>query len=256
MVRNVHVLGGVMRLSIRIIRPAVIAASLLILVSGAPVDGSFPGPLAAGSAAAQDDPGRRIMVSLEDRRLWVVQGGDTLFSAPVAVGKGGTLDVQGRSYEFETPRGQHRILAELDDPSWVPPDWHYYEKAARRGLEPVHIRDGDMIELSDATFIQVRGTEIGRVNRWGNYHPFNPGSELIFDGKIFIPPLNSPQRRIPDALGPVKLMLGDGYLIHGTHRYNRDSIGTAASHGCIRMRNDDVVTLRDLVSVGTPVHIY
>lgn len=239
-----------------VLRPAAVAAWLLLALGGAPVDGSSMGRLAVAPPAAQEDPGMRVMVSLDDRRLWVVRGADTLFTAPVAIGKGGTLVVGGRTYEFETPRGVHRILAKLDDPSWIPPDWHYYEKAAIRGLEPVQLKDGDMIELSDATFIQVRGTEVGRINRWGNYYPFNPGSELIFDGKIFIPPMGSPQRRIPNALGPVKLMLGDGYLIHGTHRYNRESIGTAASHGCIRMNNDDVETLRDLVAVGTPVHIY
>jgi hypothetical protein len=202
------------------------------------------------------DPGRKILVSLDQRRLWLVQDGDTLFTAPIAIGKGGVFRYAGNSYRFDTPRGERRILAKLNDPSWVPPDWHYYEKAVNRGLEPIHLEEGDLVELSDGTFIEVRNDEVGRINRWGNFYPFTPGSEIIFDGKIFVPPLSSPQRRIPDALGPVKLALGDGYLIHGTHRYNQDSIGDAASHGCIRMRNSDVTTLRDLVEVGTPVHIF
>ena len=33
------------------------------------------------------------------------------------------------------------------------------------------------------------------------------------------------------------------------------SIGTAASHGCIRMTIDDVIDLFDRVEVGTPVYI-
>ena len=41
--------------------------------------------------------------------------------------------------------------------------------------------------------------------------------------------------------------------IHGTTRAMRSSIGTAASFGCIRMFNEDVVDLYDRVSVGTPV---
>jgi lipoprotein-anchoring transpeptidase ErfK/SrfK len=32
-------------------------------------------------------------------------------------------------------------------------------------------------------------------------------------------------------------------------------IGKVGSHGCIRMRNADVITLFDLVDVGTPVVI-
>jgi lipoprotein-anchoring transpeptidase ErfK/SrfK len=33
----------------------------------------------------------------------------------------------------------------------------------------------------------------------------------------------------------------------------RASIGSAASYGCIRMLNEDVIDLFDRVSVGTPV---
>ncbi len=41
--------------------------------------------------------------------------------------------------------------------------------------------------------------------------------------------------------------------IHGTNAHMRASIGTAASYGCIRMYNEDVLDLFDRVSVGTPV---
>jgi lipoprotein-anchoring transpeptidase ErfK/SrfK len=41
--------------------------------------------------------------------------------------------------------------------------------------------------------------------------------------------------------------------IHGTR--HEDKIGRPASHGCIRMRNADVVELFDLVNVETPVLI-
>jgi L,D-transpeptidase YbiS len=46
----------------------------------------------------------------------------------------------------------------------------------------------------------------------------------------------------------------DRYIyIHGTKHEN--DIGRPASHGCIRMRNADVVELFDLVDEGTPVVI-
>lgn len=41
--------------------------------------------------------------------------------------------------------------------------------------------------------------------------------------------------------------------IHGTN--HEDKIGEPASHGCIRMKNVDVVELFDLVEVDTPVRI-
>ena len=40
---------------------------------------------------------------------------------------------------------------------------------------------------------------------------------------------------------------------HGTP--NRESVGRAASHGCIRMYNEDVRQLYEIVSVGTPVTV-
>lgn len=44
------------------------------------------------------------------------------------------------------------------------------------------------------------------------------------------------------------------YGIHGTTKPS--SIGRAASHGCIRMRNKDIVELYDMVKHGTVVEIY
>lgn len=45
----------------------------------------------------------------------------------------------------------------------------------------------------------------------------------------------------------------DEIAIHGTTRAMRASIGSAASYGCIRMLNEDVVDLFDRVAVGAPV---
>jgi lipoprotein-anchoring transpeptidase ErfK/SrfK len=45
----------------------------------------------------------------------------------------------------------------------------------------------------------------------------------------------------------------DGAGIHGTD--NEASIGTAASHGCVRMRIPDVIELYDEVPVGAPIYI-
>ncbi|HBQ85042.1 MAG TPA: hypothetical protein DD811_00950 [Syntrophomonas sp.] len=44
-----------------------------------------------------------------------------------------------------------------------------------------------------------------------------------------------------------------GYGIHGTN--NPKSIGRAASHGCIRLYNQDVIELYNMVAIGTPVSI-
>lgn len=41
--------------------------------------------------------------------------------------------------------------------------------------------------------------------------------------------------------------------IHGTNQ--EDLIGTPASHGCVRLRNTDMIALHDMVGPGTPVRI-
>jgi lipoprotein-anchoring transpeptidase ErfK/SrfK len=41
--------------------------------------------------------------------------------------------------------------------------------------------------------------------------------------------------------------------IHGTNQ--EDLIGTPASHGCVRLRNADMIALHDMVEAGTPVTI-
>jgi lipoprotein-anchoring transpeptidase ErfK/SrfK len=45
----------------------------------------------------------------------------------------------------------------------------------------------------------------------------------------------------------------NGAGIHGTDELG--SLGSAASHGCIRMAIPDVVALYDQTPVGTPVYI-
>lgn len=41
--------------------------------------------------------------------------------------------------------------------------------------------------------------------------------------------------------------------IHGTNQEH--GIGSPASHGCVRLRNDDMITLHDMIPPGTPVRI-
>jgi lipoprotein-anchoring transpeptidase ErfK/SrfK len=90
---------------------------------------------------------------------------------------------------------------------------------------------------------------------------------VVVDGK-YVEPAWAPPREVkraepwlPDYIpggsphNPMGIraltLSGDQYAIHGTNRPG--SIGTAASYGCIRMYNADIVDLYDRVNVGTPV---
>jgi len=62
--------------------------------------------------------------------------------------------------------------------------------------------------------------------------------------------------RIKGAYGPWFIRLETGWKgigIHGTH--DPASIGTAATEGCIRLANSDLLRLVARISVGTPVTI-
>ncbi|MEX0891037.1 MAG: L,D-transpeptidase, partial [Gemmatimonadota bacterium] len=198
--------------------------------------------------------GFRVVVSATDRALWVMRDTTVLFRAPVAVGRTEDLVWEDRVYDFDTPPGVRTVLGRATDPLWIPPDWHYFELAVEHNLEPVHLKPGQKLTLGDGTRLEVRGKDVGRVNQFDNFWPFTPGSEIIFDGKIYVPPFGTNQRSIPEILGTHKLDLGDGYLIHGTNQ--DDSIGEAVSHGCVRMFNGDVVWLYENVPVNTPVYIF
>lgn len=58
--------------------------------------------------------------------------------------------------------------------------------------------------------------------------------------------------RNPMGAAAITLNLSE-VAIHGTTAKMRRSVGTAASYGCIRMYNEDVMDLYHRVQVGTPV---
>jgi L,D-transpeptidase ErfK/SrfK len=135
--------------------------------------------IAAVDATADErrEAQQRIVVSLPDRKLVLIDGDRVVKTYDVAVGKPST----------PTPEGEFRIINHIPNPT-------YY------------------------------GT--GVVVGPGNGNP----------------------------LGTRWMGLSvKGYGIHGTNVPS--SIGKAASHGCIRMRQQDLEELFDLVKVGTTVEL-
>ncbi|HLW79511.1 MAG TPA: L,D-transpeptidase [Terriglobia bacterium] len=120
---------------------------------------------------------RRIVVSLADRKLALIDGNRVVKVYPVAVGAGST----------PSPAGRFTIVTLVSNPTW--------------------------------------------------YHP----------GKVVGPGKDNP-------VGTRWVGLDrQGYGIHGTNAPR--SVGHAASHGCIRLRNRDVEELFKLVRAGDSVEI-
>jgi len=133
--------------------------------------------LAAAAEADAADATRKLVISIPDRKVALIEDGRVVKVYPVAVGAAST----------PSPQGSFHISSRLLHPTWYQP---------------------------------------GRVVPPG---PANP-------------------------LGTRWMGLGyKGYGIHGTNMPL--SIGKAASHGCIRMRNRDVEELYALVQIGDPVEL-
>ena len=199
-----------------------------------------------------------LVVSIEEHRLWYKRGNEVLFEAPVATGSGKSLvsSAGGKQYKFDTPRGRLTVEGKGLNPDWVPPDWHFQEQANKRGLGLAHMERGTVIHQSDGSVVKVSGSEIVKQYSDGRQIPMTAtdGHEIVVNGNILIPPYGVNQRRYKGVLGTRRLELGDGYGIHGTNA--PESIGRSVSHGCVRMRNEDIERLYDMVPVGTPVYIY
>jgi lipoprotein-anchoring transpeptidase ErfK/SrfK len=131
------------------------------------------GTVAAEASAA----GLSLSVDISERKLYVMQGDESINSYTVTVG----------TAKHPTPRGSFGVRRIVWNPRWVPPDaaWARDKK------------------------------------------PRNPGD-----------PKN--------PMGKVKMYFNEpDYYIHGT--LSTSELGTAASHGCIRMSNPDAVELARLL---------
>jgi lipoprotein-anchoring transpeptidase ErfK/SrfK len=213
--------------------------------------------LAFESARATADraTGYRIVVDIFAHQLYVIDHDDTLHAAPVATAMNATLTYGGRSWRFETPRGVRTVLSKDKDPVWTPPEWHYAEVALENQLKLRTLQRGQTVRLRDGTRLTTRGDEVGIIEPGEKeFIPLVLDEHVVFDNTLFIPPAGTKHRSIQGELGHFRLALGDGYQLHGTPYAN--SIGAGVTHGCIRLRDEDIEWLYDNVPVGTKVYVY
>jgi L,D-transpeptidase catalytic domain len=199
-----------------------------------------------------------IVVSIAENRIWYKQGDSVLFTTQVATGSGKSLDHEGGGdhWKFETPRGRLVVQKKDTAPAWIPPDWHFVEMAQKKGMGLIRLQRGQSIAAGDGAEIVVDGEDVVKRYSDGREVPFavKEGHEITAGGNIVVPPIGTNQRKYLGVLGTHRLEMGDGYGIHGTD--DPSSIGKAASHGCVRLRNEDIAKLYDMVPIGTAVYIY
>jgi L,D-transpeptidase-like protein len=204
--------------------------------------------------ASLRDEHLHVVVSLDDRKLWVVVGADTVMEAPVAIGSGQTLTFGQSAWTFDTPKGIRTIRGKDSDPHWVPPEWHYAETAKEYGLRLEKLSLTKPVTLRDGRKLMFRDGEAGVLDQDSGFAYLPLEEEIVFDSTLYIPPVGSKNRAVQGELGKYKLDTGGGVLMHGTPHQN--SIGQAATHGCMRLRDEDIEWLYQYVPVGTKVYIY
>jgi lipoprotein-anchoring transpeptidase ErfK/SrfK len=200
------------------------------------------------------DQSLHVSISLEDRKLWVVVGADTVMEAPIAIGSGERLVFGEKAWTFDTPRGVRRVRGKDENPHWTPPEWHYAETATEYGLKLAKLSLTKPYPVSGGRKIMFRNGEAGVLHPDSGFMYLPLEEEIVFDETLFVPPVGSKNRKIQGELGKYKLDTGGGILLHGTPHQN--SIGKAATHGCIRLRDEDIEWLYTYLPVGTKIYIY
>jgi hypothetical protein len=147
--------------------------------------------------------------------------------------------------------------------------WQYLAKLNQ--VDPKKLRPGKKLKVMQGPFSAIveANSFLMTIHAYGYFvraYPIGIGKDsatplgkLAVLNKMVKPQYTDPHGRVIDGddpqnpLGPRWLDLGNGYGIHGT--IDPGSIGKAESRGCIRMRNEDVVEVYDMLGVGSEVTI-
>ena len=70
----------------------------------------------------------------------------------------------------------------------------------------------------------------------------------------YLPPADPDDRIDTYSLGDYALYMGDGYIIHGT--LFQTLLGQPATHGCIRLGDEDLRYVYQTLPVGARVYLY
>ena len=197
----------------------------------------------------------RIVVSLFDRHLWVLNGDDTLRSAPAAVAMDSTLVLcavtSGSSTRLAASESfvASRKIRSGFRPTGTTPRW----RRRITSRSPSCPSRAPSRSRTVASFRCAIG-EVGVIVPDSGWVALPLDEEVVFDDTLYMPPLGTKNRRIYGELGSYRLDLGDGYLIHGTPE--ESTVGDAVTHGCVRLKEEDISWLYANVPNGTSVYIY
>ena len=113
----------------RVVLSLVVAGASILGGAGAAAGQLPTSPLALqhgvrgeGTARYRDPPvnveGRYIVISLDEHRLYLMEGERVIWSTVVGTGTGTRLEGAGQKWDFSTPRGMFRVQRKEKNPKW------------------------------------------------------------------------------------------------------------------------------------------
>jgi len=93
--------------------------------------------------AALAPKGQYVVVDTANNRVSLREGERILREMVASCGSGNVLvdPVGGRTWTFDTPRGQFQVRSKVNNPIWIKPDWAFIEEG-----EPIPPKGGDRAE--------------------------------------------------------------------------------------------------------------
>jgi L,D-transpeptidase YbiS len=82
------------------------------------------------SLAALAPKGQYVVIDTANNRVYLREGERTLREMVASCGSGNVLvdPVGGRTWTFDTPRGQFKVQSKVNNPVWIKPDWAFIEE--------------------------------------------------------------------------------------------------------------------------------
>lgn len=176
------------------------------------------------NAKRKDKIDNLIIVDVNKQELYLVNNEKIIAEYKVSTGFSGT-DSNATINSLKTPIGLHKITKKIGDSCKI--GTIFKGKKNTKKIEKVIVNKKDLSpKMIDRVLTRV----------------------LVLEGKE--PGINSGKNKD----GVIVDSHYRGIYIHGTN--NEAQIGEPVSHGCIRMKNKDVIELYNRVKVGCFVYIY
>ncbi len=116
------------------------------------------------------------------------------------------------------------------------------------GLHKIESKIGDNLPIGNIIKMKKILDSIGTIYREGELIPNNV-EDVIMTRVLVLEGIEKGINKGKNAKGKIIDTFYRGIYIHGTN--NEAELGKAVSHGCIRMKNEDIVELFNLVNYNT-----